>query len=409
MRQIRELMVIATCSLLPIQLGTFFFFDYSFIRAVRVDYLAPALYATDILVAVLILFYAKAAARTLFSRAALSILGVSCAAAVFSIEPAVGFYRVVKIAEWIVLFGVVCHTAAHASTWFWRGLLVGLAAATLAQFGLAAAQFIAKGSLQGVFYWLGERRLSLTTPDVAVAQIDGNLFLRPYGTFSHPNSLGGFYVLLVAFVLRFKPFLKYPRLQTLVLGPAILLVLLSFSKTAIGTLVLLGILAYLPRLKRGACLPCSIARALVLFAVLTVFLLPQGDPHTLSKRITLARNALSIMAQYPLTGTGPGNYLYAQAQFPNRYNTYFLQPVHNIFLLAAAEFGLLAVYPAILLWQRLRPHIARAAVASCALAVFITGMFDHYWLTLQQNFLLTAVVFAILMSLGVNTKHLRAH
>ncbi len=46
--------------LLPTQLGKHFFFPVSFIAGVRIDYLAPTLYTTDILFFLLFFFFSKA-------------------------------------------------------------------------------------------------------------------------------------------------------------------------------------------------------------------------------------------------------------------------------------------------------------------------------------------------------------
>ena len=45
--------------LLPTQFGKHFFFDFSYIGAIRVDYLALKLYTTDILALILILIHNK--------------------------------------------------------------------------------------------------------------------------------------------------------------------------------------------------------------------------------------------------------------------------------------------------------------------------------------------------------------
>ena len=66
---------------------------------------------------------------------------------------------------------------------------------------LAIAQFFNHGSINGFFYLLGERFFTAQTPGIANASINGELVLRSYGTFSHPNVLAGFLVLVMSFLL----------------------------------------------------------------------------------------------------------------------------------------------------------------------------------------------------------------
>ena len=52
-----------------------------------------------------------------------------------------------------------------------------------------AFEFIKQASLNGLFWWLGERTFTSSTPGIAKAVIDGRLLMRPYATFPHPNVL----------------------------------------------------------------------------------------------------------------------------------------------------------------------------------------------------------------------------
>ena len=69
---------------------------------------------------------------------------------------------------------------------------------------LAVLQVALGHTLQGPFYWLGERAISVATPNAARAEVFGRVVLRAYGTFSHPNILAGWLVvsLLILIMLR---------------------------------------------------------------------------------------------------------------------------------------------------------------------------------------------------------------
>jgi hypothetical protein len=96
---------------------------------------------------------------------------------------------------------------------------------------------------------------------------------------------------------------------------------------------------------------------------------------------------------------GLGNYLLAQNNFSSKFYLFFNQPVHNIFLLLMAELGILffiiLTFMVLLFFKR---NVLKKILATYFLlitAIFLTGFFDHYWLTLAQNFFLMGVIFAL--------------
>jgi hypothetical protein len=95
---------------------------------------------------------------------------------------------------------------------------------------------------------------------------------------------------------------------------------------------------------------------------------------------------------------GLGNYLLAQKNFFSSFPLFFNQPVHNIFLILIAEVGIpffaLMFFSLIIFfkknWKKIPP-----TTYYLILTTSLTGFFDHYWLTLKQNFLLIAVIFGL--------------
>ena len=392
------ILIVAFIALLSTQLGTFFFLPFSFLSGIRIDYLAPAIYVTDILVILLILINIDTVVFTLRKPQVLLIGFLFGISVFFALSPEVGIYRYVKGIEWIGLFAVFKAYYSRPSNKLLQYTLVALFAGAMFQLILAVLQLINKSSLQGIFYWFGERYMTLSTPDVAKATIADTFFLRPYGTFSHPNSLGGFYLLIYFFVTSMPLFNSFPRLRGAILTSSLLLILLSFSKTAIICFFVLSIVPFARVVIEGKCKYCNVARIFVLLVVAGIFASSQGDPFNLHKRWTLVQDSVTIITQDVLSGTGPGNYLIAQNQFPIRYTTYFLQPVHNIALLFLAENGLV-IGGAILalLYKPISALVRNKAFLYCAGVVLLSGMFDHYWFTLQQNFMLTAVVLGVIV------------
>ena len=375
--------------LLPIQLGKHFFPSYAYIDGIRIDYLDPALYLTDIVAVILLIIYRKKLVlpKTKLITIFIILLAVNI---IFSLSPFVTIYKSVKYLEAILLFFLFSKISLSPKWVLWSFLF-----ASILQIILATLQITAASSMQGIFYFLGERYFTIGTPGIAKVVINGAEVLRPYGTFSHPNSLAGFFLLAHTFFLWNKDYKNYPLLKNFVLGASAVLVLMSFSKIAIlilaATYIVYGIKNY------KICKVCSIGKALTMLLIATVFMATSGDPDTIQKRVLLAKHAIKIITDHPLTGVGLGNYVIAESRFPNPYPYVFIEPVHNILLLFVAEAGLILTFLTGVILIPFLKKLSQNETARYALTVIIiTGFFDHYWLTLQQNMLLAPILFGLL-------------
>ena len=105
------------------------------------------------------------------------------------------------------------------------------------------------------------------------------------------------------------------------------------------------------------------------------------------KRINLAKTAITMIKDNTVFGVGLKNFLVKSGS---------LQPVHNIFLLAGSELGILGVWG---IWEILR-RLKRANGWIWAVVV-ITGMVDHYWVTLAQNMWLVTLVLSLQLETNV--------
>jgi hypothetical protein len=392
--------------LLPTQLGTFFFIPDSIIHGIPIDLLAPALYLTDILILLLVILSVtkdpgtikKILKRVQDDKLIYILISIFLILNVaISLSPIISAYKLLKIAELGALFWIIQSTKINM-----KHVLYTFLAMALLQLGLGLAQIINGHSLQGLFYFLGERSFSLSTPGIAKVSMQGVEILRAYGTFPHPNALGGFYLLLYSFVL-FSPSLSSSaRLgiqKNLFLIVSTLLIIFSFSKVAILGYVILTVVSVLR--KSSGCTLCKLSGLVLPLALSGVFLMAHGDPESLDKRIWLVTTSLMIIREHLLTGGGLGNFLIAQGAFPIPYSYHFLQPVHNVFLLLIAELGVpLFSFISYLFVKFIRSSTPTSGVGVGYMAllfvIFFTGMFDHYWLTIQQNLILIPVVFGLL-------------
>lgn len=385
---------------LPFQLGTFFFMDFSFINGVRVDYLAPALYATDLIFLVLIWMYRDVLRNYMrvHSRA-VTIVFFLLAADIILRSGFLGLYIGLKYLQIVVLVVLFKHIKVNLSIF-----LSAFTTSAIIEVILTMMQFASKRAIQGPFYYLGERFLTISTPGIAKASLFGEQILRPYGTFSHPNSMGGFYTLLYAYVITVTAQNRTQRIMKfLLLACLAILTLISFSKTAIFIFFMVTMIhLFSPSKIKDACIPCQIAKVFVGISIIAIFLSAQGDTFTLQKRLFLLESSFDILRSHFLFGTGLGQSLYALAEYPTRYSYVFLQPVHNIFMHITLEVGVILAGLALFFstrelkrhWKKYRTHIVLPL-----LVIVVSGMSDHYWVTLQQNMLLMGVIVGLGLSI----------
>lgn len=399
MKKLNKILFFLFLLFLPTQFGKHFFLDFSYLFGIRVDYLAPTIYLIDILIFLIAVANFKTITRFFRNKKILFCLFLLLINILFSKLTLISIYWFIKIIELLIIVSlgkIILITLKE------KFFLVALLLSGLLEFFLSFYQLINKHSIQGIFYYFGERLLTLSIPGVAKASVQGVEFLRPYGTFSHPNSLAGFFLLLYFFVLIYKKFNHYLILKHLFLFISSILIFISFSKVAIISYLILNTSYFILNTKIR-CQICKFARLATAFIVSLVFLQATTDPLTINKRIELIKNSTMIIFNNPIFGVGLGSYLIEQIKYPSKYYLFFNQPVHNIFLLFISETGL--VIGGILLYLTVNRLIKQKLTKNQWLLIFIivfTGFFDHYWLTLQQNFLLMGLIMGVTLSRGVS-------
>lgn len=326
--------------LLPTQLGYHFWPEWAFVNGIRVDYFAPTIYLTDILILILLV-------SELFTRGALAVrrehllrngliflfifLNIY-----FSYSPFVSLYKWLKVLE---LGFLVWYIHFKFQTSNFKFLLIPIFYESV----LALWQFFNQGSVGGLWYWLGERAFNAATPGIAHG--------RPYGTFPHPNVLAGF--LLVSCIL---------------------------------------IIKYIPRKSR-----------IITVAIITVIFFLTLSRGNLSNgwqlRQQLNNIAIQQFSNRPFFGTGLGTSpLYQTLNHEFRIMNYALrfQPPHNIYVLVLSETGIIGLLGFCLLIYKTikRPF---SLIHNSLFIILVLGFFDHYWLTLQQGQLLLALVIGIII------------
>ncbi len=375
--------------LLPTQLGKHFFFTFSYLSGIRSDYLAPTVYLIDLVTGLIFAFNFKYFISLLKTKTFWLLAGLAVFNSIFAYNYQIAIYRNLRLIQFFLVITIIRHQKLPPTA-----ILIPIFISSVVQLLLSIYQIVNGESFQKIAYWFGERYLNINLPSIATVHFQGKTILRPYATFSHPNSLAGFYLLFYFYVLTEKRFRQLPLLRSLFLITATSLIMISFSKIAIITFAVLNFI-YLIRSTKNTCRLCLVSNVIILIITSLVFLSFQSDPLSLNNRLQLLKNGWKVFLHRPLIGVGAGNYLIVQNQQINQ-NIHFLnQPVHNSFFLLFIEYGIIGVAWMLIIVRRSFRQFLLKAPFVLAL-VSITGSFDHYWLTLIQNFIALAFIFGSL-------------
>ena len=380
LKRIESFLLFLTILFLPTQLGRHFWPDFSYVYSLKVDYLSPTLYFWDILL--LLLWVVFLISGRHINRLALIffyffVLSQALSLVFNSSAFGVGLIR---LEQYTIagLFGVYIASLKKEEI---GKIYLPLTLAVLGETVLAILQFF-KGGTIGLWI-LGERTFSLSTPAIAKFDFYGREFLRPYGTFPHPNVLAGF-ILITLLLLPARRFL------TISGGLAILLTVSRVTMMAafISAMFILK----------------SQGRKLLIFLLL--LLLPvlytrysaifNFDNLTLLRREELSLTAINLWIGHPLFGVGLNNFIPKAADALLTGPSRFLQPVHNIILLALSETGVIGAIGIIGLIGY--PLYKRKFLIVWTSLIFL-GLFDHYFLTLPQGIRLLFLVWGLSFSM----------
>ncbi len=385
--------------LIPTQLALHFWPSWAYIFGLRVDFLAPAIYLTDILVIFLIvlnLHIFRPFVKYLVIFAILTLLNT-----LYSVSPYETLYKWFKVSE-ILLFAVYVAKQELISLKHVAQILF-FSAAAFSVIGIF--QFFIGRTIGGLLYWLGERSFSLGTPGIALVSLNGIEHLRAYSTFSHPNSLAGFLGAVLILALTGGT-LRRSRINIAGVFIISLGFILTFSVSAYFGLLVVLFFIILRKNKKMFKFAVWIFYLLTIVTSLLMPIFSQSLENlnyyvgsNIRERADLAYMAGQMISDKFWLGEGLGSFI---VNIPDlKYihtNSWLLQPVHNIYLLVFSEIGIFGLIVVCAGMYKIFRKVLRSDKLNLVLVflfVIFTGLFDHYWLTLQQNLLLISVLVGV--------------
>ncbi len=291
---------------------------------------------------------------------------------------------------------------------------------------LALAQVQAQSTLLGPLLFNWTQNATATQPGASIVQLpNGTRWLRAYGTFPHPNILGGFLCLAIPLVA--GAYLRLPRrsgvswLLLASLAAGMLGLFLSFSRAAwLGLLIgalWAGFLLWQKRrfMRRVADTPATNTSSeggknarpwlrpillALLSGVLLVGLVAALGPvvqsrlllntvpmeqRSLNERVVLLEAGALFFTEHPWLGVGAGNMPLIELSYPPTRD--IGEPAHNIPIALAVETGLFGmllwlVAPIGALWiawrRRFTLSAAGLAASAALIALLVVAQLDHY-------------------------------
>jgi hypothetical protein len=360
--------------------------------------------------------------------------------------PIAALLSVLAASDQILAAGLAGHLALLGLAWFGVGLApvsagwlaLGVVCSACVQAGLAIIQFATQQPVVPeslALPWLPSADVSIGGTPV-VLDPSGDRLLRAFGTFPHPNVLGGY----LALALVLLPLLLRTRRSVWLGLPIGLLLaaglLVSFSRAAwLAAAVGLGVWWLTTSARRFSTFgirraghagprragvtgrsPGVVAAVslLVVLAAAVLLLSPVGgvigvrlsprpandlERGSIEQRLSLDRSALSLIKRHPTLGVGAGNF--GEASLEAGLQAIFGEPAHSVPLLIVAEMGVpgalagLALTVGLLLVLRRNP----AALAGCC-ALGVLMLLDHYAWTMALGRVIAWAPLAVVAAIG---------
>jgi len=339
--------------------------------------------------------FKKGMSRPLWWRALIVWELITFASIFWAQDFMLALYRYLILVFGILLFYVVKNTDFVKAKLLIRYFIIGLIAPSL----LAIWQFFTQSTLSSKYFGLAYHASNVLGD--SVIETSAGRFLRAYGSFDHPNILGGMMALGIILVLYSslrKEINRNERLFYFISFSLFYLALLvSFSRAAWLALLVSASFILLSAWRRGKFQKKLIALFIILAVGILVAVINPSRELFLGRMQTGSRLEIKsiderelyleqsekVNTQNPFMGTGVGNYILELQEIIPGQQSWYYQPVHNYWLLAWAEIGVFGLIAIILFWLTIFKAGLKNGLWSIVLALGVLSLLDH-WLWTQN-------------------------
>ncbi len=398
------------------QAGLHFWPKFAYITGVRVDYLSPTLYLLDFLICLFILIslpnhFKKNIhfPKSNFSKIVISGFILDLLVNLFLVKSqGAHIFGIVKLIELVLLgISVSLFFKKQHTIWFTNAFAFSAIVSSV----LAIWQFINQSSIGGLWYFFGERTFSITTIGISTVNINKQL-LRSYGAFPHPNVLAFFLLVAITFLIHGIVHGKNLYMKVfygLSIALSSLALIFTFSRVSMTLLIWLSIYAIYTKGKSNMKYVATVFVFILLFLafkfqVISAQFLFRGFDF----RQELFGQSLLMFQAGPFFGIGLNNFFINQSPLIKNISPINFQPVHNIFILALLSVGLLGFWVLpymfylavrVLLKKIKTKNFETRDFYKCIffllISIIIVGMFDHFFLTVEQGQIILALVLGL--------------
>lgn len=381
------------------------------------DFTSFSIYSIDILLALLcvLIFWQN---RKIFKLSKiLSILAIWLVFLLFMgnfVYFDLKIYFTIKFLELIVLHETLANSKLHLKQ------ITAYLFAILGVFQsiIAFLQILTQGPLG--LHLVGEQHIGPQVLGVAKVSISGFTFLRGYGTFPHSNILSAF--LLVSVVFSFYLWAKSENVYKRFIWVFVALInifglFISFSRAGITALavsifsLLVISLIFKRNIKKssyilGIFAITTIACSTVFFPLLAARSNLYTDNST-KERVYYTKIGLNMVKNNFLLGVGAGKSVLKMEDFsPDILRPWEKQPIHNYYLIFAAEFGIIGLFiilyfiykkiESILTYIKQTDSMFNVNLFAILVGFLFLMFFDHYFYTIEQGQMLLWLIFGLI-------------
>lgn len=392
------------------------------------EYGTRSLYATDILFILIVLLWIidhnrkenKEHKKSPVLFLAVLLVIIALLSITWSSNTTITGYMILKLIEGVMIVFILADKKIKITTALWVIFLAGIVQSVFA-YGQFMMQYIPASK------WLGLSEHAPQIPGDIVVETITERWLRAYGSFPHPNMLGGF--LLLALFAGAGLAVSHKRKQRIVAFAGSLIIafgiFITFSRSAwfalIVGMVLLGVASYhhSQRFTTWA----WIGSILILFITQTA-LAPDlvfsrweqqvrlEQQSTESRQLYVEQAKQLLKKDNWIFGVGYGNYTYSiYKHIDNSHPGWAYQPVHFTPMLVLAELGVFGLITYALLFLTIFASVLRhitkneyhtgiqhhqfLVLALLGTLLFIIGFFDHYFWTLHSGIMMFWMVIGL--------------